>query len=162
MYGLYILLLHFHFIVELETGEDNCLLSNEPVALISFSLRILEVADVCYGLHCVPLKFKRWSSNFSPQNATVFGDRFFKEVMKKKWGHRGPGSNLTFRRGHKDTLAQRENGDKSWRKAPLFQPRREAVRRNWSSSWAPIPQSPEKINFYSLSHPDCGTLLRQP
>ena len=120
MYGLYILLLHFHFTVELETREDNCLLSNEPVALISFSLRILEVVDVCYGLHCVPLKFKRWNSNFSPHNATVFGDSFFKEVMKKKWGHREPGSNLTLRRGHTDTLAQRENRDKTLEEGAPF------------------------------------------
>ena len=58
MYGLYILLLPFHFIVELEAQENNCILSSEPVALISFSLRILEVTDIGYGLHCVPLKFK--------------------------------------------------------------------------------------------------------
>ena len=48
-------------------------------------------------------------ANFSPQNVTIFGNRFFKELMKKMWGHMGPGSSMTLRRGHKYALAQRDD-----------------------------------------------------
>lgn len=98
----------FHFIVELEAQENNCILSSEPVALISFSLRILEVTDIVMGCIVFPSN-SNVEANFSSQNVTIFGNRFFKELMKKMWGHMGPGPSMTLRRGHKDTLAQRDD-----------------------------------------------------
>ena len=40
----------------------------------------------CHGLNWVPPKFSCWCLNL---NMTVFGDSFFKEINKARWGHKG-------------------------------------------------------------------------
>lgn len=46
---------------------------------------------LCYGLHCAPPTYPNSYVEIltpqTPQNATAFGDRNFRDVAQMKWGH---------------------------------------------------------------------------
>lgn len=104
----------------------------------------------CYGVSCVPLNSYVEVETPVPQNATIFGNRVFKEVSEIKWSHWS-------RLEDEEIRIQTHRGKNMWRyrvKRATYRPRRGAPQNQACCR--------PGLGLPDWSPPVCGLWLWQP